>query len=213
MRTCITCKNTKPDEEFALNNQKRGWRSSVCKKCHVDYCRELYNRSPKRRGTAIRGKQRRKAERCEQLIQYLLDHPCVDCGESNLLFLDFDHVGPKKSPISRLLSNGQNWDSILAELSQCEVRCVKCHRQRHAYEHGWRKLLTRRLTGGFNAKSSSGETVTILEYTNNTGHIELETTTRDKIQRLGDEQYMSSASGELFTLARTVFRINLQKEA
>jgi C1A family cysteine protease len=43
---------------------------------------------------------------------------CVDCGESNSVVLDFDHVkGEKVSNIS-----------IQKEIDKCEVRCSNCHR-------------------------------------------------------------------------------------
>ena len=66
------------------------------------------------------------------VFEYLLDHPCVDCGEPDPVFLDFDHIeskGAKIAPITKMISNGYCWENILLEIAKCEVRCSNCHRR------------------------------------------------------------------------------------
>lgn len=71
----------------------------------------------------------------EHVRDYLTFHPCVDCGESNLDVLDFDHVRDiKNNEISRMTARGYLISSIDIEISKCEVRCSNCHRKRHAKE-------------------------------------------------------------------------------
>src|SRR5580693_7689883 len=42
--------------------------------------------------------QKTRAERNQAWIyEYLLQHPCVDCGEKDPLVLEFDHIGDDKS--------------------------------------------------------------------------------------------------------------------
>ena len=63
------------------------------------------------------------------VMWYLLDHPCVDCGESNPIVLEFDHVrGEKTADISTLKSKGK-LAAIKREIPKCEVRCANCHRR------------------------------------------------------------------------------------
>jgi hypothetical protein len=55
---------------------------------------------------------------------------CVDCAESDLAVLEFDHVGPKRANVSRLVWNGCSFAILDAEIAECEVRCANCHRRR-----------------------------------------------------------------------------------
>ena len=75
------------------------------------------------------------------LADFLRVHPCVDCGEADLLVLDFDHRDPstKRLEISSMLE-GYSWAAISAEIATCDVRCSNCHRRRTAHQFGWRKL-------------------------------------------------------------------------
>ena len=61
--------------------------------------------------------------------EYLQKHPCTDCGNNNLVVLDFDHVrGEKVANISKMVSIGSSLVSLLREIEKCEVRCANCHR-------------------------------------------------------------------------------------
>ena len=61
---------------------------------------------------------------------YLRDHPCVDCGESDLRVLEFDHVrGDKFKSIAQMYS--YCLQRIMTEIAKCDVRCANCHRIRH----------------------------------------------------------------------------------
>ena len=54
---------------------------------------------------------------------------CIDCGESNPLVLDFDHVkGDKILAISDMSNKAYCIDKISEEMEKCEVRCANCHR-------------------------------------------------------------------------------------
>lgn len=59
-----------------------------------------------------------------QLIDdYLRSHPCVDCGESDYVVLEFDHVrGVKRLDVCTLVNRGCAWRTIQAEIAKCEVR-------------------------------------------------------------------------------------------
>jgi Zn finger protein HypA/HybF involved in hydrogenase expression len=71
-------------------------------------------------------------------IEYLKQHPCVDCGNSDVRVLDFDHRGDKSFGIGAAISGGHlSWAKILIEIAKCEVRCANCHRIRHAVENKW----------------------------------------------------------------------------
>lgn len=70
--------------------------------------------------------------------EYLLGHPCTDCGEADPVVLDFDHVvGDKIDSISDMVRRGFSWVAIAEEIEKCEVRCSNCHRRRTAIQMGW----------------------------------------------------------------------------
>lgn len=71
------------------------------------------------------------------MYEYLLAHPCVDCGETDPIVLDADHVrGKKHFNISAMLQ-GYAWSAVLEELEKCEMRCANCHRRKTAKEFGY----------------------------------------------------------------------------
>lgn len=73
----------------------------------------------------------------QQIVwDWFLIHPCVDCGESNPLLLENDHVhGQKSASISALVRNKAQLDAIVEELKKTESRCANCHRLKTA-SHG-----------------------------------------------------------------------------
>lgn len=76
-------------------------------------------------------------------MEFFLDHPCVDCGESDLRVLDLDHrVGvEKRFGIGQMLTGGWNWEAIAQEMEKCDVRCANCHRRvTAARADQWRHL-------------------------------------------------------------------------
>jgi len=67
---------------------------------------------------------------------YLSQHPCVDCGESNILFLEFDHRFDKKEWVSFLIRKHASINAIISEIAKCDVRCIGCHRTREWSKYG-----------------------------------------------------------------------------
>ena len=72
------------------------------------------------------------------VLKHLQTHPCVDCGETDLVCLDFDHVrGRKIDGISVMVAAGCSEETILKEIEKCEVRCSNCHRKKTAKERNF----------------------------------------------------------------------------
>jgi hypothetical protein len=69
----------------------------------------------------------------QRIVDYLKEHPCVDCGERDIVVLQFDHVrGKKQKDIAVMMNHGYSWENILAEIGKCEVRCANDHARRTA---------------------------------------------------------------------------------
>ncbi len=73
---------------------------------------------------------------------YLATHPCVDCGETDPLVLDFDHRDPKaKSANVSYLVCSAGLARVQAEVEKCDVRCANCHRRKTARDGNWHYLI------------------------------------------------------------------------
>ncbi|AER25978.1 HNH endonuclease [Mycobacterium phage Nappy] len=98
------------------------------------------NESRRTRTKDIRAAACLKAQR--YVLDYLLAHPCVDCGEPDIVVLDFDHLGDKLYNISNMVAQGFAVTTIKREIAKCEVRCANCHRRMTAKRHGgWWKVV------------------------------------------------------------------------
>lgn len=75
------------------------------------------------------------------ILETLSKSPCVDCGETDPVVLDFDHIRGKKSAnVCEMVRRGHSVDSIRSEIDKCEVRCANCHRRATAARAGnWYK--------------------------------------------------------------------------
>lgn len=137
LRRCGRCGEEKALDNFAWRRRKRGQRDNYCRTCRSHYKREHYQKNKERYvANAARRRQRVLVERVTWLVDYLMEHPCVDCGEADVVVLDFDHVGDDKAfDVSRGIRD-RPWKDVLAELAKCEVVCANCHRRRTAARGG-----------------------------------------------------------------------------
>lgn len=78
----------------------------------------------------------------ELLAVYFATHPCIDCGESDVRCLEFDHRdgASKISEVTVLIRRNGSRQRILEEIEKCDVRCANCHRRVTAERGGhWRQ--------------------------------------------------------------------------
>lgn len=150
MLTCYMCGETKPEAEFAFADMAKGTRQRHCRKCQAAYRRAHYlaNRDVyiRREVARINGY---RIENRALMLAYLVAHPCVDCGETDPVMLDFDHRDPaeKKGNVSELAMR-KPWRLVLVEIAKCDVRCANCHLRRTARQFNWKKVAGRPLTEG-----------------------------------------------------------------
>jgi hypothetical protein len=140
-RTCGRCGQPKPIEDFAWRRQSRGQRDNYCRPCRAAYKREHY---AKHHGRYIENaKQRKRATalaRVERLLEIFRKRPCADCGETDPLVLEFDHVGDKRFNIAKGIRD-LPWPTVLDEIARCEVVCANCHRRRTAHRAGFARAV------------------------------------------------------------------------
>lgn len=138
-KVCIKCRQEKPLEEFPLKSKLRGTRQTVCKRCTAERSNKWYyaNKDAHIRNVRM-NKIEYKNEVSQYIWSYLASHPCVDCGESDPVVLEFDHVrGEKVDAISTMIGRGFPFEQIKEEIEKCDVRCSNCHRRKTAKDRGW----------------------------------------------------------------------------
>ena len=136
LRRCGRCRQHKPVSEFNWRRKWRGQLDNLCRPCRAEYKREHYEANRQRYiDQAQVRKQRLAWERTTYLIEFFATHPCVDCGETDPVTLEFDHLANKSFDIGQALPY-RNLQSILDEIAKGEVVCANCHRRRTARRRG-----------------------------------------------------------------------------
>lgn len=140
--TCTRCRKTKPSTEF-------NWkivgikRAKHCKECSRAYIRSHYaNNKDYYLSKARRRNLRIKTQAIQYIGNYLQSHPCIDCGEKDILVLEFDHRdrNSKIGDINSIISGSGSLEKVSEEISKCDVRCANCHRRKTARENASWKL-------------------------------------------------------------------------
>ena len=137
LKICKKCRVPKEHTEFwKQRNSPDGLRYD-CKDCCKQSNISWYEQNKDDRRETNRKNQRKVVSDNRQFVfEYLSSHACVDCGNSNPLVLEFDHVrGQKRKAVSMMMSYSRK--TLEAEMAKCEIRCANCHRIRTAKVHGW----------------------------------------------------------------------------
>lgn len=141
VKRCYHCKQEKPLSEFPKNRTRPDGHGSMCKNCKKSYNVTYYVETKDRHNPArAERRQRVRNEARRHVFEYLSTHPCVDCGETDIVVLDFDHQGDKTEEINAMIAAGKPWTAILAEIEECEVVCSNDHRRRTARAFGWYRM-------------------------------------------------------------------------
>jgi len=141
MKTCLYCHLEKNDEEFAFRNKFKGTRHNMCRLCRKTYFKQHYEENKQYYVDRVVESNNRIRERNRKFIlDYLKDKACMDCPESDIVCLDFDHRFDKFKNVSKMIS-GYSIEKIKKEIEKCEIVCSNCHRKRTARQFGSYKLL------------------------------------------------------------------------
>lgn len=141
-KICTKCKLEKEKEEFNKNKTRKDGLQNICKLCSQEKSKKFYKENVEYQRIRIyKQKKDRKKESRKNVNDYLLCHPCIDCGNDNIIVLEFDHREPDKKhkAISEMLASGYSWIKIFKEIKKCDVRCANCHRIKTAIQLGYNK--------------------------------------------------------------------------
>ena len=141
-KKCSKCNIIQSVDNFYFQNKVKNERHSQCKTCseqsrknkehYLKYREKYIERNNIRKG-------RVKNFNMIALNEYLKTHPCVVCGENDPLVLEFDHLDNQKYNVSKMRQS-YNWETILKEISKCQVLCANCHKRKTAKQFNWGKL-------------------------------------------------------------------------
>lgn len=135
-RICKKCGFVGEMEKDFPSRGNGGYRYS-CWDCWRKYQNSRYDEG---KSAHYRTEFRNKAR--QFVYDFLKEHPCVDCSESNICCLDFDHVkGVKFNNIQKMVRDCFSIEKIKLEIEKCEVRCANCHRKKTAKDFNWYKDL------------------------------------------------------------------------
>jgi hypothetical protein len=132
---CSRCKVDKPTSDF---HKRYDGFQPACKMCKSDYQKDSRNKDKIgfNKKKQIHLEKRRDVARTF-VADYLTKHPCIDCGEADIVVLDFDHRSEKEFNVSVLVCSGSRIERIETEIAKCDVRCANCHRRKTAKDFKW----------------------------------------------------------------------------
>lgn len=153
MKTCSTFRRPLEYSQFNVRSASRDGRQSVCRACNAARARRYYTENLEKHRRAVAAQvARTRARHLDRIGEYLLEHPCIDCGEADIRVLDFDHRDgvEKAAEVMKLAKAAYSWQRVMAEIAKCDVRCRNCH-AKVTYERmgaNWRSALVLRATAG-----------------------------------------------------------------
>lgn len=130
MKRCGTRGASKPLAQFNRKRSRADDHQEACRLCNRESSRRYYQQNRDHHIKVIRARTKaRQAVSISFVAEYLSANPCVDCGESDLRVLDFDHRpgSAKRGEVMRLVRNGHSLAVVATEMGKCDVRCRNCY--------------------------------------------------------------------------------------
>ncbi len=130
LKLCSTCKTEKNLTDFRKDKYQKDGYQHRCKVCARSAIKNLYTikYAPK---YAAKNREREREVR-ELVKEYRRTHPCVCCGESDSICLDFHHLDPNQKDFQISTIGGRSWTLVKEEIDKCVVVCKNCHAKIHA---------------------------------------------------------------------------------
>lgn len=138
-KTCNTCHL---DLDLKCFQKTKHGNRNKCNQCRSNEANLRYKDNECGRRDKIKEHVRKtRLRNVKFMLEYLALHPCVDCGESDPVVLEFDHVrGIKRFNLATRIHSAARWETIASEIEKCDVRCANCHRKKTALASGgWYK--------------------------------------------------------------------------
>ena len=146
MKPCTKCGIEKFLSDYYIKDSKTGRLHAQCKLCYKEHRKTYYAHHYAKYGELYRERAKAyrtklKMEYRKNMQEYLSGESCIDCGESDPVVLELDHIDPatKLFSISQAVKLGYRWLDVLNELKKCQILCANCHKRRTARQFNWYK--------------------------------------------------------------------------
>lgn len=137
-RICSKCGVEKDISQFRLRNRFIQRRQSYCNDCGSQMGKDWYERNKDyQKANARKHTAGYRDTIREHLWNYLLSHPCENCGERDPVVLEFHHLHSKDMAIAEMVTRITSIERLEKELKKTQVLCSNCHRRLTAKERGW----------------------------------------------------------------------------
>ena len=138
MKVCTLCGKTRKISSFHKRSRAKDGLSARCKFCISENMALRYKSDEARRLSIANRRHMAKSKARSFVLDYLKVNPCTDCGYTNPIALEFDHViGTKRADVSAMVSDALSVEAIAAEIQKCQVVCANCHRIRTNARANW----------------------------------------------------------------------------
>lgn len=128
MKKCSACHLVQEDGCY---NKKGLGLQPDCKTCSRQKSKAYYaNNVISHKKTVLEIKKRNCIRDQEYVFEWLKQHPCVVCGEKDLMVLEFDHLFDKKLNVTTMCQRGHSLATLQEEINKCQVLCSNCHKRK-----------------------------------------------------------------------------------
>jgi hypothetical protein len=142
-KICTRCKTQKELHLFSARKLSKDGRASWCRACYkVNWDKRYYENHEHYRNSHNSSRNKIREDNARKVFEYLSKHPCVNCGESDPIVLEFDHrdKNDKIENIANLVLNS-SWTRIEKEIAKCDVLCANCHRRKSAKQFNYKRFI------------------------------------------------------------------------
>ncbi len=140
-KTCPKCALEKELILFPAKKKSKDGRALWCRACFkANWDVRYYENHQHYRNSHNTSRKKIREENARKVFEYLTNIPCINCGESDPIVLEFDHRdrSDKIENISNLVTHS-SWKRIESEIRKCDVLCANCHRRKSAAEFKYKR--------------------------------------------------------------------------
>ncbi len=140
-KVCTKCQCRKNLDYFPARKKSKDGHAPWCRDCfRANWKKRYYENHQDYRSSHNQSRNNIREQNARRVFEYLSRNPCIKCGESDPVVLEFDHrkTDQKIESISNLILNS-SWKRIETEIEKCDVLCANCHRRKTAEQFKFRR--------------------------------------------------------------------------